>query len=369
MRKYRVIQWGTGQVGTHSLRGVLNHPQLELVGLCVHSSSDEGRDAGDFVGRAPTGIVSTRDADALLALDAECVCYSATDSAREDEVVEEFVRILEAGKNVATSAMASLTYPPMVPTLTSRLDAACDSGGASFHCGGINPGFVTDVLTLAVTSLCDRIESVSAAGHIDTSAYVRDPATMAGLGQGRTLDEFGEGAGARSMIAKFWTPIINHIADGLAVELEEITEFVTPCVTDHQLETASGPIPPGTICALNIGVVGKGGDTTIRYQEWMRFAPDGERYLPSDWPIPPGGWSKGGYRVEIKGSPNLSFELALGDGSGSTAIMADALIATAMRVVNLVPRICDAVPGVQTAQSLGYVAGGRAPAGAEVSPS
>ena len=100
MRKYRVIQWGTGQVGTHSLRGVLNHPQLELVGLWVHSRSDEGSDAGEFVGRTPTGIVATRDVNALLALDADCICYSATDSGREEEVVAEFIRILEAGKNV-----------------------------------------------------------------------------------------------------------------------------------------------------------------------------------------------------------------------------------------------------------------------------
>jgi len=30
---HRVIQWGTGNVGIRSLRAVIGHPDLELVGL------------------------------------------------------------------------------------------------------------------------------------------------------------------------------------------------------------------------------------------------------------------------------------------------------------------------------------------------
>ena len=35
---YRVIQWSTGNVGKHSLRLIARHPDLELVGLWVHSA-------------------------------------------------------------------------------------------------------------------------------------------------------------------------------------------------------------------------------------------------------------------------------------------------------------------------------------------
>ena len=30
----RVIQWSTGNVGAYALRAILNHPELELAGLC-----------------------------------------------------------------------------------------------------------------------------------------------------------------------------------------------------------------------------------------------------------------------------------------------------------------------------------------------
>ena len=58
---YRVIQWGTGAVGTHTLRAVLDHPQLELVGLKVYSETKLGRDAGELADRPATGIRAVRE--------------------------------------------------------------------------------------------------------------------------------------------------------------------------------------------------------------------------------------------------------------------------------------------------------------------
>ena len=33
---YRVIQWATGGVGRAAIQGIVNHPELELVGCWVH---------------------------------------------------------------------------------------------------------------------------------------------------------------------------------------------------------------------------------------------------------------------------------------------------------------------------------------------
>ena len=74
----KVIQWATGTVGEHAVRGIVAHPQLELAGLWVHSEAKEGVDAGELVGIDPTGVIATRDADELLASDAEVVCYTTT---------------------------------------------------------------------------------------------------------------------------------------------------------------------------------------------------------------------------------------------------------------------------------------------------
>src|SRR5688500_13119086 len=125
--KYRVIQWGTGNVGTFSLRTIIEHPELELAGVCVHSEAKSGKDAGELCGRGPVGIRATNDIDAILALDADCVCYTATADLRPFEAIEDICRILAAGKNVVSSSVVPLVHPKsFFPEVRDRLAAACE---------------------------------------------------------------------------------------------------------------------------------------------------------------------------------------------------------------------------------------------------
>ncbi|MCJ7670551.1 MAG: dihydrodipicolinate reductase, partial [Acidimicrobiia bacterium] len=68
---YRVVQWATGNIGTKSLRAVIDHPGLELVGLHVHSADKVGKDAGELCGAGTTGVVATSSIDEILALRAD----------------------------------------------------------------------------------------------------------------------------------------------------------------------------------------------------------------------------------------------------------------------------------------------------------
>ena len=63
----------------------------------MHSEGKDGQDVGTLVGRDPIGITATRDVDALLAADADCVVYSPIFV--DTDVV---TRILESHKNVVT---------------------------------------------------------------------------------------------------------------------------------------------------------------------------------------------------------------------------------------------------------------------------
>ena len=62
-KKLRVIQWGTGNVGKHSVEAVHNHPDLELVGALVYDDEKAGRDVGEIVGIGPIGVIATKDVD------------------------------------------------------------------------------------------------------------------------------------------------------------------------------------------------------------------------------------------------------------------------------------------------------------------
>jgi 2,4-diaminopentanoate dehydrogenase len=75
MKKLRIVHWGTGQVGREALRGVLTHPQLELVGHYVVTPEKLGKDSGPLCGLAPCGITTTNDIEYLLGLNADCFAY------------------------------------------------------------------------------------------------------------------------------------------------------------------------------------------------------------------------------------------------------------------------------------------------------
>ena len=64
--KTRVIQWGLGNVGRHSLRSILDRPELELVGLRVYNPAKVGRDAGELIGQEPVGVIGRDDSDRFL---------------------------------------------------------------------------------------------------------------------------------------------------------------------------------------------------------------------------------------------------------------------------------------------------------------
>src|SRR4030095_16324867 len=122
---YKVIQWATGHVGIHALRAIAQHPDLELVGLWVSSAAKAGRDAGELCGIERTGVVATQDADALLAMPADCVSYL--------DAIDDMCRSLAAGKNLVTTSFVPLIYPwHVIPAFARQIDDACKQGRTSF---------------------------------------------------------------------------------------------------------------------------------------------------------------------------------------------------------------------------------------------
>ena len=65
-RALRVVQFATGNVGSEMVRRIVEHPDLELVGLYCYSPEKIGRDAGDIVGMEPLGITATGDVEDVL---------------------------------------------------------------------------------------------------------------------------------------------------------------------------------------------------------------------------------------------------------------------------------------------------------------
>ncbi len=159
---YRVVQWGTGAVGVEAIRGVLDHPQLELVGVKVYSDEKVGLDAGVLAGRQTIGV---RAAKRVGTEGVDCVLY-----APRHPSVAEACEILASGANLVTTAFAF--HPArMEPSQRDRLLQACTAGGTSLHGTGLNPGNLGVIVPLALSGMSRAIDHVLVQERADWSAY------------------------------------------------------------------------------------------------------------------------------------------------------------------------------------------------------
>jgi len=346
---YRVIQWSTGNVGRHALRAIIRHPALELVGLWVHGREKVGRDAGELCGLPPVGVKATNDADALLALDADCVSYTATGDLRPADAVDDMCRILAAGKNVVATSVVPLAYPPAAePSLVARLEAACRAGRTSCFTSGIDPGFANDTLPLVLMGLCERVDAVRVMEIVNYATYDQPEVLFETMGFGKPLDHTPLIL-IPGVLSVAWGPVVRQLAAGLGVEVEELRETHERLATETAFAIPSGRVPAGTMAALRFEVQGiVRGRPAIVLEHVTRLRDD----LAPDWPQPTGS---GCYRVIVEGSPRLVCELTLTgeDGDHNTG----GVLATAMRLLNAIPAVCAAKPGLISALDLPLVTG------------
>src|SRR5271156_6103365 len=101
---YRVVVWATGGIGSIAIRAIQRRPDLELVGVWVHSQEKVGRDVGELANGDPIGLAATNDADALIALKPDCVVYAASGPERDALAIPEYLKLLAAGLNGVAAA-------------------------------------------------------------------------------------------------------------------------------------------------------------------------------------------------------------------------------------------------------------------------
>src|SRR5262245_37519850 len=239
MARLRVVQWSSGGVGALALRAIAHRPDLELVGLFVHDARKAGRDAGELGGGARLGVAASTNAEALLRLAPDCICYTASGESRPRECIDDFCRMLAAGVNVVTTSLPGLVHPPAFAAAhVARLADAAAKGGATLYASGIEPGFAGDQLVLTLATLVGRIRSVRTQEIFGYADYPV-PFTMF------EVFGFGKPPEARCLMelpgvqAASWGPAVRMVADRLGAEVA-IHERYEKRVTERRLEVAAG---------------------------------------------------------------------------------------------------------------------------------
>jgi 2,4-diaminopentanoate dehydrogenase len=346
---YKVIQWATGNVGHLALRGIIEHPELELVGLLVHSREKAGRDAGELIGLPAVGVAATNDVDEILALDADVVSYMATGDLRPGDAVDDMARILESGKNVVSTSVVPLIYPPAADkTSVERLDDACRKGNASCFTSGIDPGFANDLIPLVITGVAERIDSLRIMEILNYNTYMQPEVLFGTMGFGQPMDQTPLLL-LPGVLTSAWGPVVQVLAAGLGAELDEVRETYERVPADKTFDTAVGKVEKGTVAGLRFEVQGiVGGEPRIIVEHVTRMNDD----VAPDWPQPAG---KGCYRLIVKGNPTFQLDLQMEgeDGDHNTG----GLWVTAMRVLNAIPAVCAAPAGLLSVLDLPLVTG------------
>jgi hypothetical protein len=345
----RVIQWATGGVGRAAIAGVVAHPELELVGVWVHSTEKEGRDAGELAGIDPVGVAATTDIDVLLATDADCVLYAPFMA--DDKVV---ARILASGKNVVTPL--NWFYPGRRDV--TALETACKEGNSTLHGTGIHPGGITERFPLMVSALSQRITHVRAEEFSDIRTYGAPDVIRDIMLFGKTPDEASTSPMVQFMGGGF-RQSIDMMADTLGFRVDERGR------TTHEVAVATAPIDspigviePGLVAAQRFtweAAVDGEAVITVRTNWFM-----GQEHLEPAWTFGPKGER---FEVEVTGDPSslvtfhgwhpVSIEAGLARNPG--------IVATATHCVSAIPYVCAAPPGIRTYLDLPLIAGRAAP--------
>jgi 2,4-diaminopentanoate dehydrogenase len=350
---HRVVVWATGGIGSIAIRAIHRRPDLDLVGVWVHSDEKVGKDAGELANGEPIGLAATNDADELVGLKPDCVVYAASGPERDALAIPDYVKLLEAGINVVTTSTTRLVNPHVYEPAQWRdqLAAAAKQGQVTLYASGIEPGFAADYLPLVLCTQSSAIEKIHAFEIGLYDDYGVADIMINGLGFGQPLD-FEPWISIPGAIAGEWQGQIRLVADALGVEVSEVRETFDRAVTKRTLEVAMGTVEAGTCGALRMQAIGViDGREAIVIEHVTRLAHD----VAPDWPTGVGDLS---YRIKITGDPDIDCTLAatLRDprraGIAGMTSGAGAMVATAMRVVNAVPYVIAAEPGLVSSVDL-----------------
>ena len=348
----RVVQFSTGHVGRHSLRAIIERPELELIGVHAASPAKVGRDAAELCGLAePTGVVATDELAALVDLRADCVVYTSQAETRPDVALEELTAFLTAGTNVVGTSLVWLVYPPHADAwLRDPLERACAEGRSTMYINGIDPGFSGDLLPLAALSLVERADHVLVQEICDYGTY--DDAEFTGVSFGfGTPPEDVPTLFLPGVLRSIWGGPVQLLADELGIQLDEIRERVERWTATEPIDCTMMHVDPGRVAAVRFGVEGVvDGRTVITMEHVNRLT----QAAAPEWPFPPEGRS-GVHRVVVAGRPGVEINTHV--GLGGTDHNEAGVIATAMKAVNAIPVVCAAPPGLVSLRDSASVAG------------
>jgi 4-hydroxy-tetrahydrodipicolinate reductase len=297
---------------------------VEVAGGIDPDPEKVGRDLGEMasVGRRLGAVRG--DGEAALAEWRPDVVLHTTQSFL-GRVEDQLATILRAGAHVVSST-EELFYPrPRDEAFCQRIDELAQQHGVAVVGTGVNPGFAMDVRPLALTSMCTRVERLEVRRVVDASRRRLPLRRKIGAGRSRESWEEARTGGGFGHIGL--EESARAVAGTLGWPVEALEERLEPVVASRRVETEGLVVEEGQVAGIHQVIRVTSGGRERLYLE-LRMAVGAED--PVD-------------RVDVIGEPSLTMRVE-GGIFGDTATVA--------ALINTVPRILHAAPGLRTAMEL-----------------
>ncbi len=328
MENVKVAIWGFGAMGSGVAKVLLAKKGVDIVGVCDIHPARVGKSIFEVLGveKGDRADVIVNPKIEEVAFNKNCdICVIATDSFTK-KAFPKIKYVLEQGINVVSTA-EEMSYPKaQQPELARELDRIAKENGVTVLGTGINPGLMMDLLAICLTGCMTDVETVTCRRVNSLSPF--GPAVMEEQGVGVTVEAFEKGVQDGTLAGHVgFAESVGMIAEALGWNVEKFEQQMKPIVTTVDRKSPYGFAAAGDVAGVNM--TGQGyvdGEVKIDMYHPQQIEPEME------------GTHTGDYII-LKGTPevNMAINPEVDGGIGTIAM-----------VVNMIPHVINARPGLKT---------------------
>jgi 4-hydroxy-tetrahydrodipicolinate reductase len=319
------VHFGLGPIGAGIVKQVAERKGFRIAGAVDIDPAKVGRDLGEVAGVGrPLKIKVSDDAKKTIKSAKPDVVVLCTSSSMKkvlpqiEAILKYKVPIVSTTEELAYPTRPNLRYARVIHQLAKTAKVAVLGTG-------VNPGFAMDALPITLTGVCERVDAIRVDRIQD--ARIRRLPFQQKIGAGLTREQFQKKVDDGSVRHVGLTESVTMIADAMGWKLDRVTDEIQPKIATETVASEFLAVDPGYVCGIVQDGIGysKGKPVITLHMEAYLGAP--ESYD----------------QVEITGSPAIRSKVAGG-------VHGD--VATASIVVNSLPKILEAAPGLHTMRDM-----------------
>ena len=331
MTAIRIGLVGLGTIGSHIARLLLDYRHgFEIVGASTLDPYMHGKRLHEAVGaRTPSDVVVADTVSQVLARGPDIVLH-ATQSFLKD-VADHILACIDSGTNVI-SCTEELAYPRRTDCeLAKKLNEAAIVADVTVVGSGVNPGFLFDSLLAKVTGICWNVDSIVGRRVVDVSGFGKEIHERLGIGY--TVDKFEHGHRGGTIAGHVGFPeSISIVFHALGLSLDgEVEETFEPLIAPEAVSTTYGVVAAGETEGFIQRAIGRWqGQDYIQLELVLHLQPEVRGFTLED-------------TLKIEGKQPVNLSLTPGPS---------ALLSTSANIVNSIPSVLAAPPGVRNVTEL-----------------